>query len=584
MNKGFTLIETLIAIGLFTIISASLYSAYSNVIDIFSASYLNLTALSAMDNEVEIIRNMPYISVGTQGGSPSGIIPAEKNIVFGNINFVVNTFVRNVDDPFDGIQGGTPNDLAPADYKLVEIEISCSICSRFIPAKMTTLISPPGQETVTNGGTLVIKVFNASGQPISGANVTVVNTAVNPVVNLNDTTDSSGILKLVDVATSSAGYAITVSKNGYSTDRTYLPGGVSNPNPLKPNATVLSQEITETSFVIDRVSTLSMRTQNEFCSGVGSIDFLQSGQKLIGTNPNVLKYSLSHATDINGNTTVNNLEFDAYHFQSQDTGYEVSGFTPLTPVAVDPNGTYALTWLMSPKGPSAIVVTVKDQDGQLVNDANVTISKTGFSSSEYTGRKFLLDTDWSNSQYDSKSSSVEEADPSGGLHLKLTGGKYASSSDEWLVSKTIDFGTSNTAFYNLLWNPSGQPPQTGSDSLRIQIASNNDNSSWNFIGPDGTVNSYYSVSDSLIYSGHNSNRYLRYKVYLKTQDEDYTPSLQDLTLYFNSSCIPDGQAYFSGLVQGTHTITVQKTGYNNFTDTGIIVDSDWEDYKLILTN
>lgn len=579
-NDGFTLIETLIAIVIFGIVAGGIYFAYSNVLDIFSASYLNLAALETINNELEIIRNMPYIDVGVQGGSPSGVLVAEKNINFSNVPFLVKTFVRNVDDPFDGTQGGNPNDTAPADYKLVEIEIDCPSCPRFTPTKSSTTVAPPGLETVTDKGTLVIKVFDASGQPISGANVSVVNNLVSPIININDLTDSTGTLSLVDIATSSGGYAITITKTGYSTDQTYPIGAPSNPNPLKPYASVLEQQITQVSFIIDRVSTLNIKTQDKFCTGVGSIDILQTGQKLIGTNPNVFKYSTTHITNASGVKTVSNLEFDTYNFANQDVAYEVAGFEPLTPIAVDPNGSYDLTWLIETKVPSALIVSVKDQNNQPINDAKVTLSRPGFSQEKYTSRKLFIKTDWSAGQYDSKSSNTETDSSVGELHLTQVGGQYASMSDEWLISPTIDMGTVNTTFYDLDLT-SIQPLQT---SAKVQLASNNDNVTWNFVGPDGTAGSYYTASDTQIHSSHNNDRYLRYKVILRTDDDLATPIFEDITFNFSSACIPDGQSYFDGLAQNTYTVTVEKIGYQTFTDTGVIVDDNWEDYRVTLSN
>ncbi len=579
MNKGFTLIETLIAIGIFMIIATGIYFSYSGILEIFAASYLNLTAVSALDNELEIIRNMPYADVGIVNGVPVGVIPAEKNLNYANVPFVVKTTVRNVDDAFDGLQGGTPNDTAPADYKLVEIEITCPSCPRFLNAKATTIAAPVGLETVTKKGTLLIKVFNASGQPVSGANVSVVNNNVSPSININDLTDSAGILKLIDVATSSAGYAITVSKSGYSTDRTYPPGGASNPNPLKPNTTVLQQQTTEISFVIDRVSTLTLRTQDKFCSGVGNIDYQQTGQKLIGTNPNTPKYSNTSLTNAAGDKIIPNLEFDAYNFSNLDSVYGVAGFTPLTPIVVNPNGSYNLTWLMETNNPSGIVVTARNQTGQLINDAKVTISRQSFSGEAYTGQKLFTETNWSGGQYDSKSSNMETDNPSGELSLALINGKYASMSDEWLVSRTFDMGTSNTTFYDLAFN-GNEPSQT---VRKIQIATNNDNEVWNFIGPDGTANSYYTTGPVQMHSSHNGNRYLRYKVILRTEQDNFTPNLEDLTINFHSSCIPDGQVYFGGLSQNTYTVKIEKAGYQTFTDTDVIIDQSWEDYRATLT-
>lgn len=574
IRNGFTLIETLIALVIFAIIAGGVYLSYSNVLDIFSASYLNLTALGAMNNEFEIIRNMPYKDIGIQGGSPPGKLLPEKNITFGNIQFVVKTTIRNIDDLFDGTQGGNPDDGAPADYKLVGIELSCPSCPRFIPAKATTAIAPPGLESVTSNGTLLIKVFNASGQPISGADVSIVNNLVSPIININDTTDSAGILKLVDIATSSAGYEITVTKSGYSTDRTYPPGALSNPNPLKPYASVFEQQITQVSFVVDRVSTLNVKTQDAFCAGIGSINFLQTGQKLIGTNPDVLKYSAANATNVSGTKAILNLEFDTYYFRNQDDAYEIGGFGPLTPIAIDPNSTYGLVWLMEPNNSSGAVVTVMDQDGQLINDAKIVLANQ----EKYTGRKFFVKTDWSGGQYDSKSESIEADNPVGDIGIVQIGGKYASMSDEWLISQTIDMGVSDANFYDLIFN-SIQPLQT---SVKIQLASNNDNSTWNFVGPDGTASSYYTLSDVQINPVHNGNRYVRYKIILRTDDDSVAPTIQDLSFYFHSSCIPDGQAYFDGLNQGTYAITVEKQGYQAYTDTAVIIDEDWEDYRLTL--
>ncbi|OGN01034.1 MAG: hypothetical protein A3B91_02890 [Candidatus Yanofskybacteria bacterium RIFCSPHIGHO2_02_FULL_41_29] len=580
-NRGFTLIETLIAITILAIVSTAIYFSYSNVLEIFSASYLNLTALSLLDSELELIRNMPYTDVGVQGGVPAGVIAAAKNINYSNIDFVVKTAIRNIDDSFDGTQGGSPNDTAPADYKLVELEITCPTCPRFIPARATTTVAPQGLETVTNNGTLIIRAIDASGQPVVEASVLVINNSISPAININDVTDSSGFFKIIDTPPSSAGYAVTVSKSGYSTDRNYRPGDPLNPNPLKPYATVVAEQITQTSFIIDRVSVLNVKTQDKFCVGIGNIGFLQTGQKLIGTNPDVFKYSLVHTTDSTGNKTVGNLEFDAYDFKNQSAVNEISGFSPMTPIAVDPDGTYGLTWLIEPKSPSAITVTVVDQNDQPINDAKVTLTKTGFSDEKYTGRKFVVYTDWSGGNFDSKSINIEEADPAGELRIKdLGGGKYASMSDEWLVSKTLDFGTSDVDFYNLIFNPTSQPAQT---SLKIQIATNNDNSTWNFVGPDGTSNTYYTINGIQIYQGHNDKRYLRYKIVLRTDDENVTPSFQDLALDFNSSCVPEGQSYFSGLNQGTYKIKIEKAGYQTFNDNSVGINANWIDYRAVLS-
>lgn len=580
-SAGFTLIETLVGGAIFSIVAVSIYFSYSNILNTIIISQFNLTALTILDNEMEQMRNMPFENIGLQGGVPAGVLLPEKNVVQGQASFTVRTAIRNVDDSFDGTLGGIPNDLSPADYKLVELEASCGACP-FAPVKLTGTIAPKGLEGATNNGALFINVFDAFGQPVSGAQVQIVNNQVNPVVNFNDLTGVNGQLPLVGVATSSSGYAVTVTKNGYTTDRTYPFGGAGNPNPLKPHASVAKQAVTTVSFSIDKVSAVNFKTADQFCTAVPNVDFLQSGTKLIGTDPDVLKYSVSSSTGTTGNKLLSGLEWDTYNFQNLDTDYEISGAFTLMPLVLNPAATVSLNWVMEPKNPLAALVTVRNSSGQPLNDAKVTLSKTGFSENSYTGRRTINKTDWSAGQYTAKSTHVETDNPVGEMHLTAIGGKYASSSEEWLVSSTINWGTANTTFYNLLWSPSVQPAPSGPDSLKIQLASNNDQSTWNFGGPDGTANTYYTSSDAVINSSHNGKQYWRYKIFLRTDDENFTPRLADLFIQWRSGCFPEGQTYFSGLALGTYTITVEKTGYQTFSDPNFSVTQNWQEYRAVL--
>ncbi|MDP3954048.1 MAG: carboxypeptidase-like regulatory domain-containing protein [bacterium] len=520
--------------------------------------------------------------MGVQGGSPAGKLLADKIVLSGSLQFNIKTSVHNVDDSFDGTAGGNPNDTSPADYKLAEVEITCLNCTLPLnPVIITTTIAPPGLETDTKKGSLFINALNASGQPISNASVTVVNNQVIPAIDLNGTTNTSGQFKLVDTATSSGGYEITVGKSGYSSDKTHLIGDPLNPNPLKSHATVIEDQVTETSFIIDQLSSLHFKTRNYLCNAVPNIDFLQEGTKLIGIDPDTPKYSESLSTDASGDYANNATEWDTYDFTNQDGAYDISGISNPGPLIINPAETKALTWTMKLKNPSALLVVVEDENGQLVNDANVTLSKSGFSASFLSGHSSISFTDWSGNEYDSKSPNIETDNPAGQITLvDLGGGKYASDSQEFLISETVDFGTQQINPNKISWLPISQPAQTGADSLKFQLAANNDNSVWNFAGPDGTANSYY-TSDTNIYSGLAGNRYLRYKAYLQTADDAYTPSLDYINMDFSSECVGNGQAFFNGLATGTYTLTIQKTGYQIFTDT-LNISDNWQQYTAEL--
>lgn len=71
-------------------------------------------------------------------------------------------------------------------------------------------------------------------------------------------------------------------------------------------------------------------------------------------------------------------------------------------------------------------------------------------------------------------------------------------------------------------------------SVQFQIATNNDNATWDFVGPDGTSGTYYTSGGQAIWSGHDGDRYIKYKAYLGTTDADKTPVLHDVSL----TCTP----------------------------------------------
>jgi len=102
-----------------------------------------------------------------------------------------------------------------------------------------------------------------------------------------------------------------------------------------------------------------------------------------------------------------------------------------------------------------------------------------------------------------------------------------------LISSIKD-NTSSQNYGSIYWS-ADVPSQTGTDALRYQVASNNDNLTWNYIGPDGTAGSYYTTSGTQLHSSHNGHRYIRYRAYLQTADGSYTPIVYDVSIGVNTS-------------------------------------------------
>jgi len=589
LQKGFSFIEVLVGVAIFIIIVVSVYQAYTAIIAVIHTSRLKITATALANEQFEIIRNLVYADVGVMGGIPSGKIPRNQTSIRDNILFLVRTTIRNIDDPFDGTIGGIPNDFSPADYKLVELEISCYSCKNFQPMHFTTHVAPKGLETISTNGALFIQVFDAIGQPVQEADVHIENNQALPPITIDDTTNNNGMFQIVDVPPAVEAYEITVSKTGYSEDRTYTSGAPENPNPLKPHATVALQQVTQISFAIDRASVFNVSTVTQTCNPVANIDFRLQGSKIIGSDPNVLKYDMTHTTNEQGQEIISNLEWDTYNFSFIDTDYDFAGAIPLTPIILGPNINQDAKFIVEPKNPRALLITVKDAGTQLpLSDVNIQLQNADYDTTLVTGRGFLRQSDWSGgadqenfidqTKYFISDAGIEISNPAGELRLKSTEGRYELSG--YLISSSFDTG-SPSDFHQIIWQPQDQPPETGADSVKFQIATNNDNSTWNFVGPDGTPNSFYTVSNPIINSIHNNDRYLRYKVFLQTADTTYTPNVGEIAITFTSSCVPPGQVFFTELNSGNYDLTISKSGYQTF-NSSINISNLWQQREISL--
>src|SRR5690606_33231875 len=152
-----------------------------------------------------------------------------------------------------------------------------------------------------------------------------------------------------------------------------------------------------------------------------------------------------------------------------------------------------------------------------------------------------------------------------------------------LTSSTFDTATTSN-FNQIIWAPTSQPAALDDPNVRFQLASNNDQVTWSFIGPDGTAGSFYDVYNTNIHSSHNNTQYFRYKVFLDTASSTYTPTISDVALTFTSECIPPGQVIFSGLSTsgGDYTLEVSHPGYADY-DTTVPVTSSWQSVEVILS-
>lgn len=141
------------------------------------------------------------------------------------------------------------------------------------------------------------------------------------------------------------------------------------------------------------------------------------------------------------------------------------------------------------------------------------------------------------------------------------------------TSSVLDIGTSSRIYS--LFSTTSVPTDT---SVKFQLAVNNDNSTWNYVGPDGTSSSYFtSNSDSISSSSFVGNRYVRYKAYLETSNAAVTPVVYDVSINYAKIWLQTTTGDFSG---GTMSDVVSSNGSlmlhgTMSTDPNWIAQSSW---------
>ena len=579
--RGFTLVEIIVTSALFGLIAVGFYQVYSSVLETTNLLRLKNMALFIANSQIELVRNANYDEVGLVSGLPNGIFEQFDEVEMNGVIFEVERIIRAIDEPFDGLIGGLPQDLSPADNKLVQVTVKCESCQNFSPVRLVARVAPKHLETSSSNGAMRITVFNSEGIPIQGARVQITNDDLSPPVSFVDTTNSAGELLIVDAPPGVETYKISVSKDGYSTEETFAAGEDGVLNPVKPNLTVAMGLVADASFSIDLLSSLSFMAVNTACSQLPNLGFRMYGSRLLSADPNLLKYDEYHQTSPVGLLSLENLEWDTYFIESSDETYTVVGMNPLSPLSVDPgqNGQVLLVGQVSQ--PNMLSITVLDDDsGLTISSASVTLSmSSSYEETLLTDVGVVSQTDWSggfgqdefvdNTRFLDQVN-IDYLGAEGEVTLDSNAEGYFSSG--YLTSSTFDVGDSGV-IRTFDWAPLSQA--SPEQQLRFQLATNEDNNTWNFIGPDGTADSYYTSTNRILHESHAGDRYLRYRAYFDTTNPSFTPYLSDVYLTFTSGCVPPGQVTFSGLESGTYQLAVNKDGYTTFTSNVEVLD-DWQ--------
>lgn len=256
-RRGMTLIDVVVGTSVMLIVFLGIFGAFKLSIQLVFNTKAKAGGIALVSDQLEYVRGLPYDSVGTVGGIPSGTIPQLQQKTLNGILYTLHTLVQYVDAPEDG-SGNSDSNGITADYKSVKIEAFWTVRGQSRSVLVVTRISPHGIETLANGGTLLVNVFNAAAAPVQDATVRIVNASTSPTIDVSADSDAGGVVSFPGAPVAS-NYQISVTKSGFSSSTTYI-ATAQNPNPNPGTVSVVNKKTSTLSLSIDRLGSLHLYT------------------------------------------------------------------------------------------------------------------------------------------------------------------------------------------------------------------------------------------------------------------------------------------------------------------------------------
>lgn len=289
---GTTLIESLVVVFVFSVMTLTFYSAYSLGMTRILDAQKRLQAMALATEQIEKFRNLAYEDVGFDGGVPvcstHCVIEPNETRSIGPVTFFIDTSIHYQDDVEDGtLAGGT--DSVPNDYKRVTVSVEWGDRSVERHVEMTSRFVPPGiEQEIPNSGALSINVYDYSGDPVSGVRAEITGVAGNFF------TDNTGNIFLLGVPVSVAGYPIRLTKSGYETSETLPFPPVGAFPPKYPPVVVADNVINVGNFEVNPLTDITFQVKDSFGNTLSDIDFLVSGGRRLDNNALPTNYEYSN--------------------------------------------------------------------------------------------------------------------------------------------------------------------------------------------------------------------------------------------------------------------------------------------------
>lgn len=567
-ERGITLIDALVGTALMLLVFVGIAAVFQISLDVVINSKIRAGAIALLNERMEYLRSLSYTQIGVEGGIPAGIVPQIETVSWNGASYIRRTSVVYSDDPGDGLGGADENAII-ADYKTIRVEVSWGSRQGERSITLAGRVSPTGVETAVPGGILTMYVVNAAALAVPDARVDIINTETIPAINIRTYTNSEGIVSFIG-APAASNYQVTVSRPGYSSAQTYS-ATTENPNPNPRHLTVVNDQTTSATFIIDFLATKTVQTFGPSTVATWE-DMFDDDSKLV---------LMQDATVSGGHV-------------------RVAGPAPFPPVAVIQSVPIApadiwrwgtLSWDDSEPGDTYVTYYIYDGNGVVPVPNSVLPGN---------------DTGFTDSPVDFSTVPVSEY-PSIRIHAVLTTEPPAGipSINEWDVTYELmplhaDLSFSMRGFKTIGNNPTVYKyDQTHSSGASASITLSN--IEWDTYVLSVATTSGYSLAEScnpqpeMLLPGNTQTTHLYVLPYsTNTLLVDVRSNAGDLisgasvrlykTEYDETvSTSPCGQVFFGDLAPGTYSIEASKAGYQTYSNSDVNV-ADVSQMSVVLNS
>jgi len=271
-QKGFTLVEVLIAVFLTAIVFLGIFGGFQLAVKITSQTKIKIQAVYAAGQKIEQIRSLTFGDIKT----------SQEDVVLNNISYNIQTIVETYDDCLDGTIEGLDcdgdiieADMAPDDYKRVKIIVSWTDAWGG-EISLSTIVASKSMETGEGKGALKIIISSGLGElieifspdqfsPCPETAIQIINQDLDIDQCYGTSIKTPGI-RILTLNTSRIpdDYKIIVQKQGYSRVETFKSGDVYNSQiiatPFRKNPTISQGSLYPLTLTIDELSGLNIRT------------------------------------------------------------------------------------------------------------------------------------------------------------------------------------------------------------------------------------------------------------------------------------------------------------------------------------